>query len=124
MDDEDLTILDKFPFLSYITYNDTSYLGIISNSDDLLTTVYIFSELDNEEMKHLFLALGYEWIWKTKREFPINIVLNQKWSIIKGTKKTFNTKVLKVEKGPSITLDTSISKRIKRKQINLIKKID
>ena len=124
MDEENLDILDKFPFLSYITYNDDSYLGIIGNSDDQITTVYIFSEIDDEEMKHLFLALGDEWWWETNRELPINIALNYKWTVFSDTKKTFNTKVLKVEKGPNITLDNIIAKRIKRKQINLIKKMD
>lgn len=118
-----LEILDKFPFLSYVSYLDKEYLGIIGNSDSNITTMYMFSLIDNEELKHLFLEFGDEYWYLTNRELPINIVLGKKWNIFKNYMLSFNTEYLNIIKGPCLTLDTIINKRIKRKQISLVKKI-
>lgn len=119
-----LEILDKFPFLSYVSYLDKEYLGIIGNSDSNITTMYMFSLIDNEELKHLFLEFGDEYWYLTNRELPINIVLGKKWNIFKNYMLSFNTEYLTIIKGPPcLTLDTIINKRIKRKQISLVKKI-
>lgn len=116
---EDLEILDKFPFLSYVKYLDKEYLGIIGNSDSVITTMYVFSSIENEELKHLFLALGDDYWWETNRELPINIALGQKWKPFKDYTITFNTSFVEIIKGPNMSLDVIINKRIKRKQVSL-----
>lgn len=119
--EQNLDILDKFPFLSYVRYLDKEYLGIIGNSDSNITTMYSFDRLENEELRHLFLVLGDEWWWETNREIPINISLSNKWRVFKNTVVTFNSVSLEIIKGPSVTLDHIINKRIKRKQISISK---
>ena len=39
MEDSFKNLLDQYPFLSYVTYGGNDYIGIIQNSDELITTV-------------------------------------------------------------------------------------
>lgn len=114
--------LDQFPFLTLGNYLDKEYLGIIGNSDTQITSIYAFNLLPNDELRRLFLELGDEWWWETNRQIPINVVLKDRWAIFKPYLKTFITKDFKIIKGPSTSLDNVMNKRIKRRQIQLIRK--
>ena len=39
MEDNIKHLLDQYPFLSYVTYGGNDYIGIIQNSDELITTI-------------------------------------------------------------------------------------
>lgn len=114
--------LQKFPFLTHATYVDVEYLGIIGNSDSLMTSMYIYGMLPDVNMKRLFLELGEEWWWETNKQLPINLALKQKWAIFKPYMKTFITKDLVIHSGPCTKLEDLDSKRIKRRQIQLVRK--
>lgn len=116
------TTLEKFPFLTHGTYVDTEYLGIIGNSDTQLVSMYVYGNLPTEEMKRVFLELGEEWWWETNRQMPINIALKQRWAIFRPYMKTFIAKDFQIHTGPSVSLDDLTSKRIKRRQIQLVRK--
>lgn len=115
-------ILEKFPFLTIVQYLDQEYLGIIGNSDSQITSFYIFDENMSDELKHRFIQTGDEWWWETNRQIPINIAMGEKWSIFKSVMKLFITKDLIIVSGPCTSLDNVMNKRIKRKQIQLIKR--
>jgi len=111
--------LVKFPFLTLGTYLDKEYLGIIGNSDNQITSMYLYDILPNEELKKLFLLSGDQWWWETNRQIPINISLSKKW-IFRDYMILFNTKDFIIKSGPCISLD-NIIKKIKRTNIQLRK---
>lgn len=115
--------LEKFPFLTHGTYVDTEYLGIVGNSDNQILSMYVYGDLPTDELKKLFLEYGDEWWWETNRQLPINIALKQKWSIFRPYMKTFITKDFTIHQGPCVSLDDLTAKRIKRRQIQLVKKL-
>lgn len=98
-------------------------IGIIGNRDDQITSMYVLSDVPTKDMRKLFLKVGEEWWWETNRQVPINIALRDKWQIFKPYLKNFNTKEFKIISGPCISLDDVISKKIKRKQIQLVRKL-
>lgn len=116
--------LEKFPFLTLGTYLDQEYIGIVGNSDNQILSMYVYGNLPNEEAKRLFLELGDEWWWETNRQLPINIALKDRWAPFRGYMKTFISKDFNIISGPCVSLDDMAAKRIKRRQIQLIRKID
>ena len=65
----------KFPYVSVVAYGGNEYVGIVSNQDTFVTTMYVFNRLKSEEEKKLFLELGEIWWWESNRMIPINIFL-------------------------------------------------
>jgi hypothetical protein len=114
--------LSNFPFLTLGRYLDQEYLGIIGNSDNQLTSMYIYNLLPDEDFKKLFLELGDEWWWESNRQMPINITLKDRWTVFRPFLKTFISSDFEILQGPSVSLDTVIVKRVKRRQIQLIRK--
>ena len=68
-----------------------------------------------------FLELGDEWWWETNRKLPINIALLNRWNFGYCV-QSFNVKQMEIIAGPEVRLSNSITKRIKRRSINLVKK--
>lgn len=116
-------ILSKFPFLTIVEYLGEEHIGIIGNSDNQITSMYIFSALPNDELKSKFLKYGECWWWETNRQIPINIILKNEWKEFQNYMKLFITKEIKIISGPTLSLDNFNSKRIKRRQIQLVKKL-
>lgn len=115
-------ILSNFPFLTIGKYLDEEYIGIIGNSDSQLTSIYIYNNLPTEDMKKAFLSVGDKWWWETNRQIPINISLRSLWLPFRPYMKTFITKDFEILSGPCTSLDSVMSKRIKKRQIQLIKR--
>lgn len=112
-------ILEKFPFLTWATYDGEEYIGIVGNSDNQLVSMYIFSIIPTPELKKLFLVLGEEWWWETNRLTPINISLKDRWKVFKPYMKTFAMKEFNIHCGPCTSIDKISTKRMKRKNIKL-----
>ena len=115
------TLLEEFPFLTVIEYAGNEYLGIMQNIDNQIATMYVYDRLNNNEERQKFLALGDEWWWETNRKLPINIALLNRWPF-SYTSQSFNIKQMEVVAGPEVRLSDSITKRIKRRNISLLKK--
>ena len=114
-------LLETYPFLTVISYADNEYLGIIQNVDTQITSMYMYERMRSIEEKKLFLQLGEEWWWETNRKLPINIALLNRWPF-QYTVQSFTTKQIKVIAGPEVKLQNQITKRIKRRNISLVKK--
>ena len=114
-------LLDEYPFLTVIEYAGKEYLGIVQNIDSHVASVYIYERLANTNERVKFLQLGEEWWWETNRKLPINIALINRWNFAHCV-MSFNVKQLEIVSGPEVRLSNSITKRIKRRSINLVKK--
>lgn len=124
MEEQDIKkLLEKYPFISYLTYGGNDYIGIVQNVDDIITTIYDFSMLRSEDQKLRYLELGDQWWWESNRLIPINVFLKQDWTEFRYCLKTMNSKDVKIQFGPYVSLKEIASKRSKRRSITLIRKI-
>lgn len=116
-------LLAQYPYLSHITYGGNDYIGIIQNSDEVITTLYDFGLLKDTEVKKTFLSLGETWWWESNRLMPINVFLKQDWSVFRVCLRTMNSKDVEIKMGPYVSLKEMATKRSKRKSITLVRKI-
>jgi hypothetical protein len=116
-------LLAQYPYLSHITYGGNDYIGIIQNSDEVITTLYDFGLLKDTEVKKTFLSLGETWWWESNRLMPINVFLKQDWSIFRVCLRTMNSKDVEIKMGPYVSLKEMATKRSKRKSITLVRKV-
>lgn len=115
-------LLKSYPFLTVATYGKNEYLGIVQNQDANLISMYVFDEIKTLELRKTFLEYGNEWWWETNRMIPINIIMGEKFSPFKHCLRTFNIKDFEIKYGPSVCLKNIMQKRVKRKNIQLIRK--
>ena len=114
-------LLDQYPFLTVLSYAGYEYVGVLQNIDTQIASMYMFERLETVGEKQLFLMLGEEWWWETNRQLPINIALINRWHF-QHCIQSFNVKQMTIVAGPEVRLSNSITKRIKRRSINLMKK--
>lgn len=117
-------LLNQYPFLSYLTYGGNEYIGIIQNSDEIITTIYDFALLKTTEQKSEFLTRADVWWWESNRLIPINVFLKDDWIAFKPTLKTFNSKDVVILHGPHVSLKEISAKRSKRRSITLVRKVN
>lgn len=117
-------ILSKFPFLSYGKLKETEYLGIIQNSDNQLLSMYVIEMIPSQEARIAFLELGTIWWWESNRQIPINIFHKEQFLPFRPFLKHFNRKEFDLIAGPSVSLHDTIAKRVRKRQITLVKKVD
>jgi hypothetical protein len=99
-------------------------VGIVQNSDDIITTLYDFGSITDADLKRSFVELANVWWWESNRSIPINIFLKQDWEIFRPFLKTFINKDIQVLLGPVTSLNDIARKKIKRKSITLVKRLD
>jgi hypothetical protein len=116
-------LLDQYPFLTYLTYGKTEYIGIIQNVDDVVTTIYDYGSLRTNEQKQNFIRLGEEWWWESSRQIPINLFIKQDWTPFRECLRTLNSRDVVIHHGPYVSLREMSAKKSKRRSITLVKKI-
>ena len=116
------SLQEKFPFLTYGEYLSKEYLGIIQNSDNHLITMYAYNQITDQELRKQFLKYGEIWWWESNRQLPINIFLKKHFEVFRPYLKTFIRKDFKHVFGPTVSLQDIMSKRIKRKTVQLVRK--
>jgi hypothetical protein len=116
-------ILEKFPFLSLCMTGEEEILGIIQNYTSTLASVYVYNVLNCTEDKQEFLELGEEWWWQSNRSLPINLVIGPKFKKFSYCLRTYNVKDFEILHGEAVSLQNIITKRIKRRQIQLVQKL-
>lgn len=114
---------DNHPFMTVCNYAEQDYVGIVQNRDDVVTTIYDYGALVDQEMKDKFLELGEIWWWESNRLIPINLFLKEEWIIFKSIIRTFNNKSLTILHGPATSMSELAKKRPKRKSITLVRRI-
>ena len=117
-------IQENLPFLSCVRCQGTEYIGIIQNHDDKIMSFYDFETIRTPVEKQLFLDYGDIWWHESNRLLPINIFLTGRMTQYRYCLKTVNMKDVTVEFGPVTSLNNLIKKRIKKRQIQLVKKVN
>ena len=115
-------IQEKFPFLSIVVYGGQEYIGIIANQDQWVTSMFVYTSLKSEEEKKALLDLGEVWWWESNRLIPINIFLLNEMQYFKYILMTMNSKDVKVTMGPCVNINNLSVTRVKRKNVQLVKK--
>lgn len=115
-------IQEKFPFLSIVVYGGQEYIGIIANQDQWVTSMFVYTSLKSEQEKKALLDLGEVWWWESNRLIPINIFLRNEMEYFKYVLTTMNSKDVKVTMGPCVNINNLSVKRVKRKNVQLVKK--
>jgi len=123
VDDHYKKLLNQYPFISYLTYGGNDYIGIIQNSDEVITTIYDFGLIKHDDLKKQFLELGETWWWESNRLIPINVFLKTDWSVFRTCLRTMNSKDVEIKMGPYVSLKEMATKRSKRKPITLVRRV-
>jgi len=67
--------------------------------------------------------MGEEWWWQSNRSLPINLVIGPKFKKFSYCLRTYNVKDFEIIHGEAVSLQNIITKRIKRRQIQLVQKL-
>jgi hypothetical protein len=112
----------NFPFVSVVQYGGQEYVGIVTNQDQYVTSMYVYTDLKTHVERQAFLELGEAWWWESNRMIPINIFLRNEMEPFRYALVTMNSKDVKVTLGPCVNLNNLAIKRVKRKNVQLVKK--
>lgn len=123
MDDKIASILEQFPFLSYGTMNDIPYLGVVQNCDTQLISIYDINAIPTKELRESFLKYSDMWWWESNRQIPINIFLKEKFLPFRPYLKHFSRKDFILESGPTVSLQETIARRVRKRQVMLVRRL-
>ena len=115
-------IEENYPFISIVHYGGNEYVGIIINQDQYVTSMYVYNNLKTNLHKKLLVELGNTWWWESNRMIPINIFLRGEIDPLAYSIQTMNSKDVKVTVGPCVNINNLAIKRVKRKNVQLVKK--
>jgi hypothetical protein len=116
-------ITQNLPFISVINYGEQEYVGIVINQDQYVTSFYDLNAIKTPEEKANFLQIGETWWWESNRQFPINIFCRVQIMPFQYAVKTFNSKDVRIILGPVVNLMNLTMKRVKRKSVQLVRRI-
>ena len=116
-------IQQNLPFISVLNYGDNEYVGIVINQDQYVTSFYDLNALRTPEEKTSFLEIGEIWWWESNRQYPINIFCRDQIGPFGYAVKTFNSKDTRIIFGPVVNLMNLTMKRVKRKSVQLVRRI-
>ena len=116
-------IQEQLPFISVLHYGENEYVGIIINQDQYVTSFYDLSLIKTPDDKSYFLEIGEAWWYESNRQIPINIFCRTEIEPFKYAVKTFNSKDTRIILGPVVNLMNLTLKRVKRKSVQLVRKV-
>ena len=116
-------IENQLPFISVLNYGELEYVGIIINQDQFVTSFYDLEGIRTPVEKTALLELGEIWWWESNRQVPINIFLRREIEPFRYSIKTFNSKDARIVLGPVVNLMNLTLKRVKRKSVQLVRRV-
>ena len=116
-------LTQNHPFITVCSYANQDYVGIVQNRDDMVTTIYDYGSIVDNDVKEKFLELGEVWWWESNRLIPINLFLKHEWTMFKPYLRTFNNKSLVIVHGPICSMSELSKRRSKRRSITLVKRM-
>lgn len=117
-------VQEKFPFLSGLRCQSHEYIGIIQNSDDKIISFYDYESIRSPGEKIQFLEFGEIWWWESNRLLPINIFLQGQMVPFRYCLRTVVNKDIEIMFGSVTSLNNIMKRRIKKRQIQLIRRAD
>lgn len=120
---KEIELQDKFPFLTGLLFNEKEFVGIVQNQDAQIISFYDIERCRNDAHKKLMLEYGDLWWWESNRQLPIDIFLFKEMQELQYTLRTFMLKETDISFGPVTSMQNILKKRIKRRSIQLVKKI-
>lgn len=117
-------IQKSYPFLTVLSHKENQHVGIVQNSDEKFVTFYDYGALTSPEDQELFMEFGDIWWSESNRMIPINIFLRGQMEIFRYSLRTANARDVEVLFGPVTSLNNIINKRIKRRQIQLVRRVE
>ena len=112
----------NLPFISVVQYGGEEYIGVISNQDAVVTSMYVLTKCREQSEQDRLLELGEVWWWESNRLIPINIFLRKEMDDLRHVLITMASKDVKVTMGPTVNLNNLSIKRVKRKNVQLVRK--
>lgn len=116
-------MLEQYPFLSYIKYTHSDYIGVIQNYDTDLVSMYAFNKLRTEQHKLEFLEQADIWWWESNRQIPINIFLKTSWDHLRYCIVTLTCKDIREQQGHVVSIASLAERRTKRRVLQLVRKL-
>ena len=117
-------IQSNYPFLTLVKVGKEEYLGIVQNCDQRLISLYNYAAM-SPEVKLLFLEYGKSWWWESNRKLPINIFIGSDFEVFRNFLLSFSIKETEIVFGPTVQLsDLTANKRIRRKTVQLVRRIN
>lgn len=117
-------IQTNYPFLTLVKVVKEEHLGIVQNCDEKVLSIYNYEAMPNL-VKSAFLEFGKQWWWESNRKLPINIFIGDAFKIFRPYLLSFSLKECEVIFGPVVQLsDLTNSKRIRRKTVQLIRRVN
>ena len=116
-------IQENLPFLACIEYGKETFIGIVQNADEKIITFYDLSVIKSEAQRKKLLDLGHIWWNESNRLLPISVFLVENMKEFRFCLKTLSAKEAVVMFGPVVSLSNLVKKRIKRKQIQLVRRM-
>ena len=115
-------VQEKFPFLTGIKYQNREFIGIIQNSDDKIISFYDYESIRTSDERMTFLEYGETWWWESNRILPINIFMQGQMTEFRYCIRTIVNKDVEIMFGSVTSLNNIMKKRIKKRQIQLIRR--
>ncbi|MFY8211958.1 MAG: hypothetical protein ACOVLB_04765 [Candidatus Nanopelagicus sp.] len=116
-------LTENHPFITVCSYSGQDYVGIIQNRDEIVTTIYDYGLIVEQNLRDKFLVLGDIWWWESNRLVPINMFLKEEWTVFRPYLRTFNNKSLTVIHGPVCSISELAKKKSKRRSITLVRRL-
>lgn len=114
-------ITQRYPFLTVLRQGTKEYVCLVQNSDEFVITFYDIDMLGNPDDRGLLLSLAEIWWNESNRLVPIDIFMRQHLEPFRRVLRTINQKDVEVVFGPVTSLNNLLTKRIKRRQVRLIR---
>ena len=123
--DKILEILRNYPFLTYGTVKDTEYIGIVAKADNQFVSMCMIDLISTADDRKEFLQFGNDWWWGSNRKIPINVFIkDDSFKKYRECLRMFSAKDFTHVEGPMVSLAESINRRIRKRQITLVRKMD
>lgn len=119
MDKEFNNHIELLPFITIGRIGSKEVVGIIQVRSKLFTSMFVLNDIDDISQKKKILRLGEQWWWQSNRNIPITLFMSEEMVEFDFCKRIYQTKDFEILAGPTVSISSLPTKRIKRRNISL-----